>query len=46
MKVLGIGSNMVKGLKYWLFTANLIESKGKDIVLTKFGDLVINTIDI
>lgn len=41
MKVLGIGSNMVKGLKYWLFTANLIESKGKDIGLTKFGDLVI-----
>lgn len=41
MKILGIGSNMVKGLKYWLQAANLIESKGKDIVLSQFGQLVI-----
>lgn len=41
MKILGIGSNMVKGLKYWLQAANLIESKGKDIVLSQFGQLLI-----
>lgn len=41
IKNLGIGSNMVKGLKYWLQAANLIETKGKDVVLTSFGKLII-----
>lgn len=27
MKILGIGSNMVKSLKYWLFSSNVIELK-------------------
>ncbi len=33
---LGIGSNMVKGLKYWVTAANIIE--GKDNQLTSFGN--------
>ncbi len=35
---LGIGSNMVKGLKYWLKTANIIENKNNK--LTEFGELL------
>lgn len=35
---LGIGSNMVKSLKYWLKAANIIE--GKDNNLTDFGKLL------
>ncbi len=43
MDVLGIGSNMVKALRYWLQAVNLtIEStKGKRVqALTKFGEMV------
>lgn len=35
---LGIGANMVKGLKYWLTAADVIE--GKDNHLSAFGELV------
>lgn len=35
---LGIGSNMVKGLKYWLGAAGIIE--GKESQLTEFGNLL------
>lgn len=39
MDVLGIGSNMVKSLRYWLQAVGLtIETKGQ--VLTEFGNLV------
>lgn len=41
MKILGIGSNMVKGLKYWLFSAGLVETKDKSVKLSEFGDLII-----
>ena len=36
---LGIGSNMVKGLKYWLKAANLIEGLNNN--LTEFGELIL-----
>ena len=41
IKILGIGSNMVKGLKYWLLSASLIQSNGKNIELTKLGKLIV-----
>lgn len=41
MHILGIGSNMVKGLKYWLTAANLIGQNGKNIELTTFGQYII-----
>ncbi len=41
MHILGIGSNMVKGLKYWLTAANLIIQRGKNIELTTFGQYII-----
>lgn len=37
---LGIGSNMVKSLKYWLFAAGLIS--GKENQLTEFAKLILN----
>lgn len=37
---LGIGSNMVKSLKYWLKAAKIID--GKDNHLTQFGTLLLN----
>lgn len=37
---LGIGSNMVKSLKYWLLSANIIESKQNQTGLTEFGNLL------
>lgn len=40
MTILGIGSNMVKGLKYWLEVSEIIESKNKTFVLTNFGKLI------
>ena len=40
MHILGIGSNMVKGLKYWLCSANLISANSKNVVLSKFGELI------
>ena len=41
MKILGIGSNMVKSLKYWLFSSNVIELKGREIQLSEFGLLIL-----
>lgn len=39
--ILGIGTNMVKSLKYWLITANLIEEKTKcNYVLSELGQLI------
>lgn len=39
--VLGMGSNMVKSLKYWLQTANLIEEmKKNEYKLSKLGELI------
>lgn len=41
IKILGIGSNMVKGLKYWLLAAGLIQSNGKNIELSNLGKLIV-----
>lgn len=38
--ILGIGSNMVKSLKYWMFATGLIEEKNRTIVLSNFGELI------
>ena len=37
---LGIGSNMVKGLRYWLHASKLIKSSSAATELTEFGKLV------
>lgn len=38
---LGMGSNMVKSLKYWLQTANIItENKKNEYVLSEFGEMI------
>lgn len=39
IKYLGIGSNMVKGLKYWLRSANIVS--GKDNQLNDFGNMLL-----
>lgn len=39
---LGVGSNMVKSIKYWLIVTNLIEYKGRGYCLTEFGQLISN----
>ena len=39
IEILGIGSNMVKGLKYWLKAANIIDSSGSN-ALTELGELI------
>lgn len=38
IEILGIGSNMVKGLKYWLKAANIIDPVNNS--LTDFGELI------
>lgn len=38
--ILGIGTNMVKSLKYWMFAINLIEEKRRKICLSEFGKLL------
>lgn len=38
---LGIGSNMVKGLKYWLVSSNVMESSSSKSELTLFGKLLL-----
>ena len=43
MDILGIGSNMVKALRYWLQTVGLTQepSKGKRVqTLTELGELI------
>lgn len=37
---LGIGSNMVKGLKYWLQASRVIESSANKTILSCFGELI------
>ena len=39
-KLLGIGSNMAKGLKYWLQAANIIEPSVNKTELTDFGECI------
>ena len=41
VEVLGIGSNMVKGLKYWLSASDIIESSSSMTNLSKFGTLLL-----
>lgn len=38
---LGIGSNMVKGLKYWLVTSGILEPSSTKSELTQFGKLLL-----
>lgn len=38
--ILGIGTNMVKSLKYWMTATKLIEEKNREIMLSDFGSIV------
>lgn len=38
--ILGIGTNMVKSLKYWMSASCLIKEENKKMVLTDFGELI------
>lgn len=38
--ILGIGTNMVKSLKYWMTATCLIEDNNRNITLSKFGTLI------
>lgn len=38
--ILGIGTNMVKSLKYWMIATKLIEEHNREIKLTKLGELI------
>ena len=38
---LGVGYNMVKSLKYWMYATGLIKDSNKEIVITDFGELVL-----
>lgn len=38
--VLGIGTNMVKSLKYWMLATCLVKDENKNIVLSEFGNLI------
>ena len=40
-EILGIGSNMVKGLRYWLQSAKIITSNSHETKLTNFGELLL-----
>ena len=39
--ILGIGTNMVKSLKYWLYATNLIKDNKNVVEVTDFGKLII-----
>ena len=39
--ILGIGTNMVKSLKYWLYATNLICDEKNSIKITELGDLIL-----
>ena len=41
ISILGIGSNMVKSLKYWLVASNIIESSINKTVLSDLGNLIL-----
>ena len=38
--ILGIGTNMVKSLKYWMTATKLIEEKNREIMLSDFGSII------
>ena len=38
---LGVGYNMVKSLKYWMYATKLIQDSGKEIELTEFANLIL-----
>lgn len=38
--ILGIGTNMVKSLKYWMTATRLIEEKNREIMLSDFGSII------
>lgn len=38
--ILGIGTNMVKSLKYWMIATKLIEEKNREIMLSDFGSII------
>ena len=38
--ILGIGSNMVKSLKYWMYATTLIQNNGKEIEVSELGRLI------
>lgn len=38
--ILGIGTNMVKSLKYWITATKLIEEKDRKIMLSDFGSII------
>lgn len=38
--ILGIGTNMVKSLKYWMTATKLIEEKNREIMLSDFGNII------
>lgn len=38
--VLGIGTNMVKSLKYWMIATCLVKDENKNIILSDFGTLI------
>ena len=39
-EILGIGSNMVKALKYWLIATRIIDDSSKNVQLSEFGQLL------
>ena len=39
-EILGIGSNMVKALKYWLIATRIIDDTSKNVQLSEFGQLL------
>lgn len=38
--ILGIGTNMVKSLKYWMTATKLVEEKNREIMLSDFGSII------
>lgn len=38
--ILGIGSNMVKSLKYWMYATGLVEDCDKNMVVSELGTLI------
>lgn len=40
IKILGLGSNMVKSLKYWMIASHVIKSQPVKVELTEFGDVL------
>ncbi len=39
--ILGIGTNMVKSLKYWMFATCLIKEEKKQLEITELGELIL-----